>query len=194
MEYFDLYFNLLFIILLSCMIFYSIRLNKQLKAFAESRDDFQSMMKDLNNTFGEADNNIKGFQSLTSDSHRELDEKISLAISLADELKFMIESADHIATRLEHATENTKSRNAAASSNISAASASATLPEQYAPEVDYYKSSNPASTAARREAAMSYQSRTNANVAFRDRTPVGSAGVQSKVEKDILNVMKVKAR
>lgn len=188
MEYFDLYFNLLFIILLSCMIFYSIRLNKQLKAFAESRDDFQTMMRDLNNTFGEADSNMKGFQNLTSDSHRELDEKISLAISLADELKFMIESADHIATRLEHATDNSKSRSAGPSAP------SSPVPEQYAPEVDYYKSSNPASTAARREAAMSYQSRSNANMAFRDRAPAGSAGVQSKVEKDILNVMKVKAR
>lgn len=191
MEYFDLYFNLLFIVLLSCMIFYSIRLNKQLKAFAESRDDFQTMMKDLNNTFGEADSNIKGFQNLTSDSHRELDEKISLAISLADELKFMIESADHIATRLEHASENTKSKSAAPQSS---SASQPTMPEQYAPEVDYYKSSNPASTAARREAAMSYQSRSNANMAFRDRAQVGSAGVQSKVEKDIINVMKVKAR
>ena len=167
-------------------------MNKQLKAFAESRDDFQTMMKDLNNTFGEADSNIKGFQNLTSDSHRELDEKISLAISLADELKFMIESADHIATRLEHASENnTKNRGAAP---VSPSGPSSPVPEQYAPEVDYYKSSNPASTAARREAAMSYQSRSNANMAFRDRAPVGSAGVQSKVEKDILNVMKVKAR
>lgn len=168
------------------MIFYSIRLNKQLKAFAESRDDFQTMMKDLNHTFGEADTNIKGFQDLTSDSHRQLDEKISLAISLADELKFMIESADHIATRLEHASENTKVR---------AAPTPPPIPEQQAPDVDYYKSSNPASTAARREAAMSYQSRPNtANTAFRDRAPVGSSGVQSKAEKDILNVLKVKAR
>lgn len=191
MEYFDLYFNLLFIVLLSCMIFYSIRLNKQLKAFAESRDDFQTMMKDLNNTFGEADSNIKGFQNLTSDSHRELDEKISLAISLADELKFMIESADHIATRLEQASESTKGRSAASppvASSVSPVS-------EHHPEVDYYKSSNPASTAARREAAMSYQSRSNnANMAFRDRTPVGSPVAQSKTEKDILNVMKVKAR
>lgn len=182
MQNLELYFDLVFIVLLIMMIFYSVRLNRQLKIFRDYRSDFKLIMKQFNQSFGKADTSIKGLHDLANGSHKDLNSQIEAAQTLSEELKFMVESADRIATRLEKA--NDRSTKVVDSR------------EEPEADVDYYKSSSQASAAARKDASLTMQQKLGhpkmGKVASLDQQR--QVGARSKNEKDLLKVLQVKAR
>lgn len=88
--------------LLAATVFLAFRLSLSLKAFKESRFEMEGLVNRLNMNVDKAEQAIHGMQNTARKTGLELDEIISDAKKLKDELKIMNESGHSLATRLEN--------------------------------------------------------------------------------------------
>lgn len=91
----------LIIVLLGATIFYAFKLSRHLKNFRESRSSFDQVILDLDQRIVKAERAIVGLRMAAEESGADLQDQITKASSLADELLLMTESADRVAGRLE---------------------------------------------------------------------------------------------
>lgn len=101
-------FNLAFLMdavilaLLAATVFLAFRLSVSLRAFRESRSEMEGLVSRLSANIDKAEQAIHGMQNTARKAGVELDEIISDAKRLSDELKIMDESGNRLATRLEN--------------------------------------------------------------------------------------------
>ena len=103
--------------LLAATVYLAFRLNINLKHFRESRSEMEGLVNRLTGNIDKAERAIQGMQNAARNAGKELDEIISDAKALADELKFMNETGNNLADRLEKLAD----RNRALTDKIEAA-------------------------------------------------------------------------
>jgi hypothetical protein len=89
------------LIFLSATIFYAARLSLFLKSFREGKDGMQLLIRNLSLTVDKAEESIKIMKGYAMETEEELRAVINEAKFLSDELRFMNESGDSLAGRLE---------------------------------------------------------------------------------------------
>lgn len=97
----SLMIDLAMLALLAATVYLAFRLNINLKRFKESRSEMEGLVNRLTANIDKAERAIQGMQNAARNAGRDLDEIISDAKVLSDELKFMNEAGDNLAGRLE---------------------------------------------------------------------------------------------
>ncbi len=98
---FTLFMDVSILVLLAATVFLAFRLTMSLKNFKESRAEMEGLVNRLTGNIDNAERAIGGMQNAARTAGKELDEIISEAKALSDELKFMSQSGDSLANRLE---------------------------------------------------------------------------------------------
>lgn len=98
---FSLIMDVAVLVLLAATVYLAFRLNLNLKHFRESRSEMEGLVNRLTANIDKADRAIQGMQNAARNAGKELDEIISDAKVLCDELKFMNETGNNLANRLE---------------------------------------------------------------------------------------------
>lgn len=96
------------LILLCVTIFYAARLSMFLNHFRESRDEFDTMMGELSRNIQRAEQAIANMRNMSSESGSDLNTAVKEAKFLSDELRFMTDAGDNLATRLEKLAERNR--------------------------------------------------------------------------------------
>lgn len=96
----SLILDLVIVGLLAATIAYAIILNKQIIKLRESRGEMAELIHGLNEAMSKAETGVRGLRKAASDTGEDLQRTITKAQTLRDELQFMIEAADTLATRL----------------------------------------------------------------------------------------------
>lgn len=91
----------LILVFLSVTIFYAARLSIFLKSFREGRDGMQMLIRDLSVTIDKAEDSILTMKEHALLTEQELREIVNEAKFLSDELRFMNETGNSLAERLE---------------------------------------------------------------------------------------------
>lgn len=91
--------------LLATTVFLGFRLTSALRNFRESRQDMEGLLNRLVAQISKAEDAISGLQNTTRTSGVQLQEVINESKFLADELRFMNESGNSLADRLEKLAE-----------------------------------------------------------------------------------------
>ena len=91
----------LILVFLCVTIFYAARLSMFMKTFREGREGMQILIRDLTKTISKAESSIAYTKDQVGSAEKELRDVINEAKFLADELKFVNESGNGLAERLE---------------------------------------------------------------------------------------------
>lgn len=102
MELVPLFMDGLVLIFLGITVFFAAKLSLQLKAFRESRDGLKSLIADLSGQINQAEMAITGLRESARESGRDLQELISEASALKDEMELIYDSSNRLAERLEN--------------------------------------------------------------------------------------------
>jgi uncharacterized protein YoxC len=97
--------DLLVIVALLAAIYYLRTVSSGIKIIREGRTELQQILKEMTSSIQKADQTIQGMKNLADDKSRNLQKHMDQAEALAEELKFMIQSADQVAQRLVKSTE-----------------------------------------------------------------------------------------
>lgn len=92
------------IVILVCLgvtIFYAMRLTAALNNFKAHRKEFEGLMGDLSQNIAQAQNAMMALKTASKKTGSDLQEKISDAVALCDELQLMTEVGNKLAGRLE---------------------------------------------------------------------------------------------
>jgi len=96
------------LVLLAATVFLAFRLTMSLRNFRESRFEMEGLVNRLTSNIDKAERAIGGMQNAARNAGKELDEIISDAKALSDELKFMNETGNSLANRLEKLAERNR--------------------------------------------------------------------------------------
>lgn len=105
---FALILDIVILTLLAATVYLAFRLNLNLKHFRESRSEMEGLVNRLTANIDKAEQAIHGMQNAARNTGRDLDEIISDAKVLSDELKFMNETGNNLANRLEKIAERNR--------------------------------------------------------------------------------------
>lgn len=94
--------------LLAATVFYAARLSYFMSSFREGRSDMHRLIQDLSAQVNNAQNAIAGMRNVAEKSGAQLQEIINESKFLSDELRFMNESGDNLADRLEKLAERNR--------------------------------------------------------------------------------------
>jgi|GEM_PF-1774621 len=97
----SLILNLLIICLLAATITYAILLNRQLTRLRDGRGELDGLIREFGDATARAESGVKGMRRTTAEAGENLQKAIERAQVLRDELQFMIEAGDALASRLE---------------------------------------------------------------------------------------------
>lgn len=89
------------LVLLAATVFLAFRLSMSLRDFRESRSDMEGLVNRLTTNIHQAESAVRGMQNSARKAGLELDEIITDAKNLSDELRVMNATGDSIAGRLE---------------------------------------------------------------------------------------------
>jgi len=92
--------DIVLIVLVAIGIMQAARLIRHLAGLRESQADMERFVRDFNTTVMRAEAGIKGLRQAARDSGDDLEKLVDKAGLLRDELQFIVESADQIASRL----------------------------------------------------------------------------------------------
>lgn len=79
-------------------------LSAKLKYVRDSRQQFEGLIKQFDESTRRADSSIKALQAASSKTGEELQDNLNRARRMRDELSIMLDSAESLANRLEQAT------------------------------------------------------------------------------------------
>lgn len=91
----------LILVFLAVSIFYGARLSLFFKVFREGRDGMQILIRDLSVTVNKAESSVQVMKEHAKQTEQEISDVIKEAQFLSDELRFMNETGDSLANRLE---------------------------------------------------------------------------------------------
>lgn len=89
-------------------IFYAWRLSTYMKIFRDSRKDMESLLFKLDADIARAEKSVLGMRNAAENAGMKLNETVKESKFLADELKFMNEAGDNLASRLEKLAEKNR--------------------------------------------------------------------------------------
>ncbi|MDX2145618.1 MAG: DUF6468 domain-containing protein [Rhodospirillaceae bacterium] len=104
--------DLIVIMLLIPTIGYAVVLNRRLSALRKSRDELAKVVANFNDATLRAEAGIPKLKKATNEANMALKDRVEKAQSLRDDLAFMIERADELATKLESAVRVARSESA----------------------------------------------------------------------------------
>jgi hypothetical protein len=94
----------LLFVLLGIAIFYAMRLQAALKDVSKNRHDMEKFVAEFSGSINRAQKAISDLQSTARDVGLDVDQQLGKAQGLRDELTFLVDAADKIATRLTNQT------------------------------------------------------------------------------------------
>src|SRR5690242_19818731 len=97
------------ILLLVPTIIYAVILNRRLSALRRSREELSKVVNSFNEATMRAEAGIPKLKKATTEANHTLKERVDKAQTLRDDLAFMIERAEELATRLEGAVRAARS-------------------------------------------------------------------------------------
>lgn len=100
--------DIVVLLFLGLTIFYAWRLSSYMKIFRDSRRDMESLLVKLDQDIARAEKSVLGMRNAAESAAMKLNETIKESKFLADELKFMNEAGDNLATRLEKLAERNR--------------------------------------------------------------------------------------
>lgn len=120
MDNLELVINLIIIGLLIPTIIYAYRLNKNLSLLRQNQNSLAKLVQSLNDATNKAESSIPKLKSATASTSGELQEVVSSAKTLKDDLLFINERADNLADRLENVIHNGRQVKDSSSSSTAA--------------------------------------------------------------------------
>ena len=96
-------FELLLVGMLAVMIYYAWRLNEKLSDLRNDKFELEKLLTTFATSTERAEDSILWLKSKASETVEVLEEKVVKAVTLRDELSFMVERANEMADRLESA-------------------------------------------------------------------------------------------
>ncbi len=100
-ELLGLALDALIVVLLAMTIAYAAMLSRRLNRLRDSRQEMEEAVKGFVDAAAKADAAIKGLKRAAEDSGAPLQKQIDQAQGLRDELRFLVETAESLAERLE---------------------------------------------------------------------------------------------
>jgi hypothetical protein len=113
--------DLVVIVLLVPTIVYAVILNRKLGALRRSRDELAKVVASFSDATLRAEAGIPKLKKATTEANHILKDRVEKAQTLRDDLAFMIERAEELATRLESAVRVARQDNLAAGPSLPAA-------------------------------------------------------------------------
>lgn len=107
-EGFAMIMDIVILALLAATVYLAFRLNINLARFRQSRSEMEGLVGRLTANIDKAEQAIQGMQNAARNAGRDLDEIVSDARALSDELKFMNETGNNLANRLEKLAERNR--------------------------------------------------------------------------------------
>jgi len=107
----DSILDIVVILLLIPTIIYAVILNRRLTALRKSRDELSKVVNSFNEATMRAEAGIPKLKKATTEANLSLKDRVEKAQTLRDDLAFMIERAEELATRLEGAVRTARSEN-----------------------------------------------------------------------------------
>ena len=89
--------------LLVVMIVYAVRLNRRLSTLQEDKAEFERLLMSFTDSTSRAETSVARLKASATDTARSLQENVTRAQALRDDLAFMVDRADELANRLEGA-------------------------------------------------------------------------------------------
>ena len=173
----SLIIDVIILLCLGATIFYAMRLSTALNNFKAHRKEFQGLMTNLSQNIAQAQNAIAGLKSASKKTGEDLQENISDAAALCDELQLMTGAGNRLATRLEELAEQ-NGRARTAKDDVESdheESGDEGVPSFFIQDPDFEDSDNVEPFAPRSG---------NAN------DDIDEEGLQSEAEKDLLRALK----
>ncbi len=90
------------LLFLGVTIFYAWRLSTYMRIFRDSRQEMERLLVRLDSDIARAEKSVLGMRNAAENAAIKLNETIKESKFLADELKFMNEAGDNLASRLEN--------------------------------------------------------------------------------------------
>ena len=87
--------------LLIVMIVYAVRLNRRLSTLQEDKVEFERLLVSFTESTNQAESSVSRLRVSATDTAQSLQEIVTRAHALRDDLSFLVERADELASRLE---------------------------------------------------------------------------------------------
>lgn len=100
-------------VLLAVMIVYAVRLNRRLASLQADKAEFERLVTSFTNSTNRAETSVARLKASATDTAQALQESVTKAQALHDDLSFMIDRADDLANRLESAIRESRPEQAA---------------------------------------------------------------------------------
>ncbi|MBO89455.1 MAG: hypothetical protein CMP14_08030 [Rickettsiales bacterium] len=98
---FSFFLELLGATLLVVMIVYAFRLNRRLSTLQEDKAEFERLLVSFTESTNHAETSVARLKVSATDTAQSLQESVTRANALRDDLGFLVERADELASRLE---------------------------------------------------------------------------------------------
>ena len=89
--------------LLAVMIVYAVRLNRRLSTLQDDKAEFERLLLNFTESTSRAETSVARLKASATDTAQSLQDSVTRAQALRDELAFMVDRADELANRLEGA-------------------------------------------------------------------------------------------
>lgn len=100
--------DIIVLIALAATTWQGIRLSKQFNKLQADRKAFEQLIQALNIAVAKADTSIKAIRDAAAQSGQGLQEKLSRATALAEELEIIVQAGDNLADRLSTLSEQNR--------------------------------------------------------------------------------------
>lgn len=99
----SLLLDLIFIGLLTAVLIYAYRLNRNVAILQKSKEELEKLFRDFANSTERAESAIVNIKTATTENAAEIDRLLTKAETLRGDLGYMVDRGDQIAERLERA-------------------------------------------------------------------------------------------
>lgn len=99
--------------LLAVMIVYAVRLNRRLATLQEDKAEFERLVTTFTNSTNRAETSVARLKASATDTAQALQENVTKAQALHDDLAFMVDRAEDLANRLDVAIRESRPEQAA---------------------------------------------------------------------------------
>ena len=144
----NLILDIIILLCLGATIFYAMRLSTALNNFKAHRKEFEGLMADLSQNIAQAQTAMAGMKAASKKAGGDLQEKISDAVALCDELQLMTEMGNRLAQRLEENSDQSSGQSSGKrqqeppANNEPAAMPDAELPSFFIKDPEFNEDSN----------------------------------------------------
>lgn len=113
---FSMFLEVIGAVLLAVMIVYAVRLNRRLTSLQDDKAEFERLVTTFTNSTSRAETSVARLKASATDTAQALQESVTKAQALRDDLAFMVDRADDLANRLEVAIRETRPEHGARAS------------------------------------------------------------------------------